>query len=383
MFLRILQSKWFISISLLLIAIYLFSLVVIKKQGQIAGEELLVIKDFAHKLASKADEIDVLNTIFSKANLVQKNSFKLPNTNVLKTEETKEITEQKLEDYFSDYRDFIDDEEWQLFLSMENKSWYDLQLAKPKKFSDSYSASSIIQELLQEINVIVEGKIKDQFLGKWEFFLSYYYSQLVHIQGAQDRAELFEQSFFGVMSILKKMEDSHRNYAILFVYNANRLQDELIQSQMAAKSQLLMNDKVMQEFSGIEFLSKIAPLIPNNYFEEYKFLKSSPRWFCSHIRRHRRFLAYLQVSGDEFPLLTEEDLAENKKLFAEREKNCGDQLEEGQKQNYLENFKTSLNLPEQNGVWDLGNKYKAEGIAMKKLIIELSMLYRRHEKSSL
>ena len=88
MFLRILQSKWFISISLLLIAIYLFSLVVIKKQGQIAGEELLVIKDFAHKLASKADEIDVLNTIFSKANLVQKNSFKLPNTNVLKTEET-------------------------------------------------------------------------------------------------------------------------------------------------------------------------------------------------------------------------------------------------------------------------------------------------------
>ncbi|MEC9283336.1 MAG: hypothetical protein VX642_11525 [Bdellovibrionota bacterium] len=382
MFSKILQSKWFISISLLVIAIYLFSLVVIKKQGQIAGEELLVIKNFAENLANQKEEVDKLNSIFDKASLVKKNSFSLPNSNVLVAEDISAITENNLADYFANYREFIDDEEWQLFLNMESKTWYDLQMAKPVEFDKKYSPSSVIRNLLEEIDLLVEGKAKEGFLEKWELFLSYYYSQLVHLQEPLERKRLFEQSYLGLMAIFAKMEDSNRNYAILFVYNSNRLQEELINSQMAANSQLLMNEKDRNTFNGIEFLSKIAPLIPDNLFSQYRFIKKSPRWFCSYIRRHRRLLAYLQLSGEEFPLLSEQELIENKQQFVQREEICGDQLEEAQRQNFLENFKLSLKLPQRNGAWDLGNKYKAEGIAMKQLIVELSILYRRHAKDS-
>lgn len=335
---KFLTSRMFISVCLLVFAIYLFSLAVQKKQGSFHSNEILRLNELVAELVDNKEE---MSSLFSKVKL-------LPAAN---SSENSDLTTEKI----FDYDKYLESQDWQMFSWIQNKSWLDVVQAKLPKSSFNISENrEVLLNLFQSRNL---KKIRGA--SPIDVIRFSFYSELVHLPEQRLNTILKYQGLIGLLYFYYPKESK------ILLKNIYLLSVDMEGQKFIEDRKAVVSKRDIQLFDIMDYLLKFEPVVLLGTMKPFSWYYSS-QLSCQYSVSNEKTLMYLAIAEIDLKNTTK-SYEERFEQHLDRKKSCRQDIIESRLEFLKEKLIVNEGMGLPSGKWDLGKKYKNQNHFLNKL----------------
>lgn len=343
---KFLTSRWFIAFGILSFAIYLFSLVVLKKQQGLHLEEINQLLEIKTEVSSKKSE---LNKVLSKIN------FK-----PVEKDEEKDFDGDNIPSLEFPDAAYLDDSEYTMFAWIRYKTWFDLTQANlsPSELENLYSGDNVLEFLKSDL---VSSEQKSLLISQLRYYL---YSGLVHRSKERESLLLELQALVGSISQFYPKE------AIKILEDIVNLSQELIQTKYLKPNPQFIKPEELRLFKMFQFLFQLNPITNMEEVPDYDWFEDSSLR-CAYYFDYYRLNEFLMPLGKK---VGDSDSSSSEAYFEaihDLAEDCGRDLQFSKLEPWLDKLRQDAKLPEPAGPWDLGTRYKNHNRILENLRVDL------------
>lgn len=324
---KFLTSRMFISVCLLIFAIYLFSLAAQKKQMEIHGDDIAKLTEL---IAEVSLENPVMKSLDKKIGLIPGES------------DPAQLASSRFKRL-----DYLFSTDWQMFSWIKTKTWLDIQQVNlPKNDILSPFQLKHIENYL--VKYSSDNQINSSPIDVVRFG---FYSDLIYNPEKRLETILRYQEKLGVLYSYFPKE------AKVMAKNIFVLSQEMIAQGYLKKDDRILSQEEVRNLDILDFLLKIEPLIGLGEKKDYDWYYKSPL-FCRYLKENEKVFSWLSIIDDDLGFSIEGDFESRYQGIKKQSKNCNNPMEDLDFPVWKAEALSLAKLEPPAGAWDLGKKFE-------------------------
>jgi hypothetical protein len=342
---KFLTSRMFIALSLLTLAVYMFSLAVKKKNGDFHLEEIQKLEEL---LEYVVDSPEKQKKVFTKIN------FKPMQFQEWQKQESKQelgflvLDKQAL--------DFMQTENWKMLSWMKSKTWLDVVQADfPKKFKASLPTP---KELIVFFGLKdIDKKAQKHFLDKLQYHL--FASLIAEPEKRFDTLKKHQELLGALYYVDPKFSLQHSKDIVALGWDLKK------QKLISEESELIDNEdlKFLQIY---QFLLESDMLLNFTQKEKFQWIRKSD-FYCHYVDSNYRQLALVSQVGDAYVFSPDDGVEESFTMLVAKKKECGQYVKELSFEQFKAEILEAFDRKPPAGKWDINTLLENQNFFLRKI----------------
>lgn len=342
---KFLTSRMFIALSLLSLAVYMFSLAVKKKNGDFHLEEIQKLEEL---LEYVSDSPEKQKQVFEKIAFKPKQFEQWQKEAKLDLPDFLNFNEKAVA--------FMQSENWKMLSWMETKTWLDVVQADfPDKFSSKLPTS---KETISFFNSEgIDKKSQKHFLDKIQYHL---------LAGLIAKQENRKDHFVDHQKLLGALYFVDPKFGLQHAKDIVSLSWDLQKQELMPKDSGLLSNEELKFLQIYQFLLESDMLLNFTQKEEFEWLRSTA-FYCHFVDSNYRQLALVSQVGDAYVFSPNEGVEESFKMLVAKKKTCGQYVKDLGFEDFKAEILEAYDRKPPAGKWDINTLLENQNFFLRKI----------------